>query len=112
MPRFRTTKELRRLQSRAVSYDTAALRRYGLGSPEYNTATTRATRVFRAAQRMILDQADRIIDNPLATQARIDRANIAADRYTDNIMRQRSFKGKNAYERQYSRSTYMGLNAG
>ncbi|MBR1526923.1 MAG: hypothetical protein IJ640_09745 [Prevotella sp.] len=60
----------------------------------------------------ILDQADRISANPRATSSRIDRANIAADRYTDNIMRKRSFRGKGAYDRGYSRTTYMGLNAG
>lgn len=60
----------------------------------------------------ILDQADRIIANLRANSYRVGRANIAADRYTDNIMRQRSFRGNGAYERGYSRSTYMGLNAG
>lgn len=39
----------------------------------------------------------------------------AADRYTDNIMGTRKFQKDNrfkAYDRKYSRSTYMGLNAG
>ena len=60
----------------------------------------------------ILDQAERVSANPRANSYRIGRANIAADRYTDNIMRQRSFRGRGAYDKGYSRSTYMGLNAG
>ncbi|MCQ2257844.1 MAG: hypothetical protein MJZ41_07625 [Bacteroidaceae bacterium] len=60
----------------------------------------------------ILDQADRIASNPRITPARMARANIAADRYTDNIMRRKGFRGKNAYDRGFSRNSYMGLNAG
>ena len=39
--------------------------------------------------------------------------NIAADRYTDNIMRTKSFRngGPDAYDRRYSRNTYMGNNS-
>ena len=62
----------------------------------------------------ILEQAERIENNPRATASRVAAANIAADRYTDRIMRQRSFKqgGTEAYNRKYSRNTYMGLNNG
>ena len=60
----------------------------------------------------ILDQAERLESNPRMTPARLARVNIAADRYTDNIAMRKSFRGKNAYDRGYSRSTYMGLNAG
>lgn len=62
----------------------------------------------------ILEQADRIENNPRATASRIAAANIAADRYTDRIMRQRSFKrgGTDAYNKRYSRNTYMGLTNG
>lgn len=60
----------------------------------------------------ILDQWDRITATPGISQRRIDRVNIAADKYTDRIAAKKSFRGKNAYDRKYSRSTYMGLNAG
>ena len=62
----------------------------------------------------ILEQADRIEQNPRATKSRMAAVNIAADRYTDNIMRQKSFKkgGEKAYDKKFSRSTYMGLSNG
>lgn len=62
----------------------------------------------------ILEQAERIENNPRATASRVAAANIAADRYTDRIMRQRSFRkgGEGAYNRKYSRNTYMGLSNG
>lgn len=62
----------------------------------------------------IIDQADRIASNPRATQRRIDIANIAADRYTDNIMKSRKFTsgGRGAYDIPFSQRAYMGLSAG
>lgn len=62
----------------------------------------------------ILEQAERIANNPRATASRIAAADIAADRYTDNIMRQKSFRrgGQDAYNTRYSRNTYMGNNGG
>lgn len=62
----------------------------------------------------ILDQAERIEANPLSNARRRARANIAADRYTDNIMATRRFRegGTGAYDMQFSRRVYMGLNEG
>lgn len=62
----------------------------------------------------ILDQADRIIENPRTNPRRNAIANIAADRYTDNIMATRRFRegGSRAYDMPFPRSVYMGLNNG
>ena len=62
----------------------------------------------------ILEQAERLANSPRATSRRIDVVNIAADRYTDRIMRLKSFKqgGVEAYNKKYSRKTYMGLSNG
>lgn len=64
----------------------------------------------------ILAQSDRILSRGGAvSQSRQSRAALAADRYTDNIMNSRRFQKDGrfkAYDRKYSRSTYMGLNAG
>lgn len=57
----------------------------------------------------ILAQAERIENHPRATKERVDRANIAADRYTDNIIKHPSFKGRDAYDKKYSQTTYMGV---
>lgn len=60
----------------------------------------------------ILDQAERIEANPRSNPRRIAIANIAADRYTDNIMATRRFRegGSRADNIQFPRSVYMGLN--
>lgn len=63
----------------------------------------------------ILAQSDRILSRGGVSQSRQSRAALAADRYTDNIMNSRRFQKDSrfkAYDRKYSRSTYMGLNAG
>lgn len=62
----------------------------------------------------ILDQAERIEANPRTNPRRNAIANIAADRYTDNIMATRRFRegGSRAYDMPFSRSVYMGLNNG
>lgn len=62
----------------------------------------------------ILAQSDRILSRG-GSQSRQSRVALAADRYTDNIMNSRRFQKDGrfkAYDRKYSRSTYMGLNAG
>lgn len=62
----------------------------------------------------ILDQAERIEANPRTNPRRNAIANIAADRYTDNIMATRRFRegGSRSYDMPFSRSVYMGLNNG
>ena len=63
----------------------------------------------------ILAKSDRILSRGAVSQSRQSRVALAADRYTDNIMNSRRFQKDGrfkAYDRKYSRSTYMGLNAG
>lgn len=80
-------------------------------------STTTKSRKKMARRKSISDilaQSDRILSRGVS-QNRQYRVATAADRYTDNIMGTRKFQKDNrfkAYDRKYSRSTYMGLNAG
>ena len=80
-------------------------------------STTTKSRKKMARRKSISDilaQSDRILSRGVS-QNRQYRVVTAADRYTDNIMGTRKFQKDNrfkAYDRKYSRSTYMGLNAG
>lgn len=79
------------------------------------TSKSRKKMARRKSISDILAQSDRILSRRGVSQNRQYRVATAADRYTDNIMGTRKFQKDNrfkAYDRKYSRSTYMGLNAG